>query len=397
MVPRTSRALPAINLALRPLTLRRDADRAIDTMLRRHHIDEDADPDFISGMRVLLHQAAHVDGLSPLGWFSFYTDIETRLANRARVHSILTDHPEIVSERIERPIIVVGLPRTATTLTHHILAGADGVRGPQLWELMHTSLELPERERRKIIRGIDSAMRTVTALAPAMRIIHPQRATRPDECAFYLPHGEQHLARAPMPWYEKWLKEHDYSDDYTYLKQGLQILQHGRPRARWVIKCPTHLGHLNVVMKLFPDATIVWTHRDPVTVVGSICSLVETSRAIHLHHVDLPDIGRMALSTMANLVERGRDARTDIGAGHIIDLPYPALTARPYRVVKDLYLLLGLKWTAEDEARLQEAGHRGPGRSHEYTLTRYGIDEADVREAFGNYAELAELPGVRRT
>jgi hypothetical protein len=395
MRPRTSRLTPVLSAGLRPLTLQRDADRLIQKFLHRNNLREEDDPEFIDSMWFLLDEVANVPQLSALGWASFRADIQGRLRNRARVRRILAAHPEIEDEPIVRPIFVVGLPRTATTLAHHILAGAPGARGPKLWEWMHTSLPLPEPVQRKLIRSVDNAMRMVTTLAPAMRDIHPQRADKADECAFFLPHGEQHLARVPLPGYESWLKHHDFEPDYRYLKQGLQILQHGREPARWVLKCPTHLGHLGTIMKLFPDATIVWTHRDPVDVVGSICSLVETSRAMHMRRLgqdDLHDIGRMAIATMSSLVERGRDARTTIPRSQLIDLRYPALTANPLNIIEQLYESLGLAWTPVDRDRVRAATERRPGRPHEYTLYRYGLDEAIVQDAFGDYGRLADPP-----
>jgi hypothetical protein len=389
---RTSRTLYAINAALAPFTARRDPHRALASILRRHHINEADDPEFMADMRFLLTQVAAVPNLSPIGWRSFTGDIEARTVNRARVRRLITDHPVIANERIEAPIIVVGLPRTATTLTHHIIAGAEGVRGPLLWEWMHTDLPLGTREQAKIIRQVEAAMRAVVFLTPAMLDIHAPQARRPDECAFFLPHTEGHLARAPMHRYETWLKTRDFADDYAYLKQGLQVLQSGRPRTRWVLKCPTHLGHLEELMQQFPDATIVWTHRDPVDVVGSICSLVETSRAMHLHRLgesDLHDIGRMAIATMSALVERGRDTRTRIPRPQIIDLRYPALTADPHSVVENLFNSLKLAWTQADHDRVTAATARRP---HEYTLYRYGLDETDVQNAFGDYGRLADPP-----
>jgi hypothetical protein len=392
MRPRTSPFLPAINAAIRPFTPRRDADRLIAKFLRRNGHDDLA---FVDDMRLLLLEVAEVERLSPLGWCSFVADIQGRLVNRARVRRIIAAHPEVGAEPIVRPIVVVGLPRTATTLAHNILAGAPGARGPKLWELMHTSLALPETVERQVIRRVDNAMRVVASLAPAMRDIHPQAASRPDECAFLLPHGEQHLARAPLPKYEAWLAARDFEPDYQFLKQGLQVLQHGRERRRWVLKCPTHLGRLDLIAKLFPDATIVWTHRDPVTVVGSICSLVETSRALHQRRLtvdDRHDIGRMAISTMSRLVAKGRDDRPQLRPGQVIDLRYPELTADPTGVIERLYGSLGLEWTPADRDRVEAATSRRTGRLHEYTLDRYGLDEARVNEAFGDYGRLADPP-----
>ena len=396
MRPRTSRALPALNFCLAATAGSRDPDATLDKMLLIHRLLEADDAAFIRDMRFQLHQVAAVDNLTAFGWAAFTSDISGRIANRARVRR-MAKHPEVKDERIEAPIIVVGLPRTATTLTHHILAGAQGVRAPMLWEWMHTSIPLPERTRRRIVRDVDIAMQLVGFLAPAMKDIHPQSAEQPDECAFFLPHTEGALARAPMPEYEQWLKVREFRADYEYLRQGLQVLQYGRLRKRWVLKCPTHLAHLDELIRQFPDATIVWTHRDPVTVVGSICSLVETSRAMHLRRLgtgDLHDIGRMALSTMSGLVERGRNARTKIPRDRFIDLRYPKLTADPVGEIQGLYDKLDLPWTAKDAARVDEATRRRPGRRHEYTIDRYGLDESLINAAFGDYGHLADLPGL---
>jgi hypothetical protein len=390
---RTSRALPAVNLALRLFERRSDPDSAYDRLLIKHGITEADDAAFHHDMRFLLREAAAVPNLSPLGWFSFHGDVEGRLRNRARVRALLAAHPEIAEEEVRAPIVVLGLPRTATTLTHHILAGAQDVRGPLLWEWMHTSLKPADTERDKIIRGVEGAMRMVAAAAPAMRVIHLPQAELPDECANFLPHSEGHLARAPLPAYEQWLQTREFGADYAYLKQGLQVLQHGRPSARWVLKCPTHLGRLPELLRQFPDATLVWTHRDPVTVMGSICSLIETSRGMHLRRLgdaDRADIGRMALSTMSTLLEQGRTDRLQIPPAQIIDLPYPLLTAKPLETVKELYGLLGLRWRPQDEQHVHEASERGPGRAHEYALDQYGVTEAEIDAAFGDYAALAD-------
>ncbi|MEU6246450.1 sulfotransferase [Glycomyces sp. NPDC047010] len=395
MRPRTSRLVPLLNTGLAPFTARRDADRYLHKILDRLGTSPGEDPEFIDGMRFLLREVAQADRLSPLGWLSFTGDIKARIANRARIRRRIAECPAILDERIERPIVVVGLPRTATTLAHRILAAAPGARGPALWEWGHTDLALPEAQRRKAIRSVDNAMRVVGLLAPALRDIHPQSAEAADECAFLLPHGEQHLARTSLPGYESWLATYDFGPDYEYHRQALQVLQYGRERRRWVLKCPTHLGRLDLILRLYPDALIVWTHRDPAEVVGSIASLVEASRGAHQHRLntdDLHDIGRMVVTSMSGLVDKGRTARTGIPRDQIIDLRYPELTADPLGKVEWLYGQLDLEWTAADEDRVRAATEYRPGRPHEYALDRYGLTPADIKTAFGDYGRLAEPP-----
>jgi hypothetical protein len=322
---RTSTALHIMNAMLWPTAhSKHDPDAAFTAILHRalHAANRAAptaaDRDFVDDMRFLLGQFATVDGLTPMGWASARGDIEARLTNYFRVQR-LCDMRAIAGEVIERPLVVVGLPRTATTLTHRLLARAHGLRGPMLWELMHTDLELAASERQRVVGRIDRAMRTVQILAPAMRVIHPQRAEQPDECPFLLPHGHQHLARALMPAYQRWLTERDYTRDYRYLKQALQVLQYQRPKARWVIKSPTHLDQLPALFTVFPDAELVWTHRDPVTVMGSICSLIETAQLLHVRRPDLHGIGRMCLEVLSRMTDRARTPSVVLGMLVLLD------------------------------------------------------------------------------
>lgn len=343
----------------------------------------------IEGFTYLVEQFAAVAGLSPIGWMSVRADLQNRLSNWLRVQRLHTEHPEIAEEDVSDPVVVVGLPRTATTLVHHLLAAADGHRGTRLWELLHTDLPLPDAEAAKIIAGVEQGQRMIRMLIPEMIDIHPQAATKSDEDAFLVFHGPQHQARALMPEYKAWEEARDASGDYTYLKQVLQVLQHGRKPSRWVLKNPIHLAHLPELLAVFPKAKIVWMHRDPATVMGSICSLVETSHRLHLRRIDLAAIGRECLDMLQRLIERGRDARTLIPPGSLIDVPYDWLTAAPYSSVPELYKLIGATWTHRDDAGLEAILARpSRARKHDYAVPHYGLDELEIDRAFGDYGHL---------
>lgn len=389
---RTSALTPIVNALLAPtLRSRRDPDAVFAALFDRASAGvgdppvplDDAD---LASFRRLLRSAAGAD-LSALGWFLFRADVESRMANLLRVAARHAAFPEIGREAIEAPIVIVGLPRTGTTITHKVIAQSSGHRAPALWELMHTDLELPEAERRKVVRGIEAGLKVVSGLVPSMRVIHPQSASGPDEDPFALPHGHQHAARAAMPDYEAWCYERDYTRDYDHLKRVYQVLQHGRAPARWVLKSPTHLAQLDQVMRVFPNATIVWLHRFPITVIGSICSLVESARRLHQRRVDLHGIGRMCLEQLSWMVERARTARASIPRDRIIDVPYHAIAATPETGIPLLYERLGAAWTDRDAANLAATMARPITRAHEYELGRYGLTPGMVEDAFGDYSQ----------
>ncbi|MCH7229974.1 sulfotransferase [Glycomyces sp. L485] len=394
---RISAITPVVNAALAPLTIgRRDPDRAFDRLLdqavKASGGTAVGDEVFIEDFRFLLRDFAAVEGLTSIGWLSAIGDIRSRLENRLRIRRLHATLP-LRFGVIERPIVVVGLPRTATTLTHNIIARSEAHRAPLLWEWMHTDLPMEPAAEQQVIRSTRRAMRTVLRLAPAFWSIHPQDPERPDEDPFLLPHGSQHLARAPLPDYERRLADRDFGADYDYLKQALQVLQHGRPHKRWVLKSPTHLENLPELVRVFPDCTIVWMHRDPVTIVGSICSLVETSTRLHVRNPRLDEIGKMCLRLLERLIDRARESLPAI-KDRVIHVPYDWLCSDPHQAVPRLYDLVGANWTGEDADALDGVLARPDrARLHEYEIARYGLDTTTIEAAFGNYGRWSTMPG----
>lgn len=390
---RTSLATSALNVLLRPATAgMRAPDRAFDALVvkaeRKTRTHAVAVPEFVDDLRLLLRSFAACPGLSPMGWQSVVSDVGVRLENRLRIDRLIQQFPEIEDEPIADPVVIVGLPRTATTLAHNIIAGSEGHRGPALWELLFTDVDRGEGARRAHIEATRKMASAFMRLAPAFRVIHPLDAEKPDECTYVLPHGTSHLARADMPGYDRWQRSRQYLPDYGYLKQAVQVLQHGRPPRRWVLKSPTHLAHLPELLAVFTGATIVWTHRDPVAAIGSVCSMVETTQALHVRRPDPRVIGRTWLELQASAVEQARAARAEAPTTSFVDVPYAWLAAEPHARMPEVYERIGATWTDRDAANLDAVLARTrPGRSHEYELSRYGLTAADVGAAFGDYAD----------
>ncbi len=346
---------------------------------------EDGDKAWIADFRFLLNCVAQAPGLTPIGWISSLNDAQQRLVTRLRIRELHRRHPEIGAEPIERPVFVVGLPRTATTLTHRILAAAPAHRGPLRWEMAYPDLPVdPEAERRRI--GIAKKANVVTKWAPDFEVIHPIEATKAEESILLLPQGLYHvLYHCPMPQYREWLAGRDATADYRYLKEVLQVLQHGRDRRRWVLKNPLDLAEMATIKRVFPDATFVWTHRDPITVMGSLCSLMDLSYSLFLKSFDRAALGRLALEVMTETVEAGRTWRQH-HLDAVVDVPYHRLNAAPERYVPELYEKLGARWSETDSEHLQQALARPVrDRKHEYTIRRFDLTEADIEAAFGDY------------
>ncbi|MBO0608862.1 sulfotransferase family protein [Myceligenerans salitolerans] len=392
---RTTRASRILNAVLSPVVKGKDdPDGAwADAVGQVDEAAEASDAAAADDFRVLLRSVAAEPRITPLGWILALTDAKGRYTNRLRIQRLVAENPRIAQEPIEDPVFVLGLPRTATTLTHRVLASSPAHRGPLLWEMSYTDLENPEAAERTI-KALDRGSKVAGALlAPQMKNMHPTGATMPEETFWLLPHGTFYAGMyGALPSYLDWYGRRSAAEltgDYQFLKQALQVLQHGRERRRWILKYPGHLADMTTIRQVFPDATFVWTHRDPASVVASACSLVETGWAMYQHDPDPLEVGRVVTNWMSSWLTSALEARLTLPPSAIIDVPYHKMSAAPHTEVPQLYAQLGATWTASDAERLDRVIARPAGaRPHRYDITRYGLSPARVAESFGDYISL---------
>ncbi|WP_405576386.1 sulfotransferase family protein [Streptomyces sp. NBC_01092] len=388
-MPTPPPALTLANQLLRPaFGSRRDPDRVFDRIAVEAG-EAKGDRQFVDDFRSLLTWWAKAENLTPVGWKSAQVFVRRHLANRARIRRLIAEHPHIEREPVDKPVFVVGLPRTATTVTHAVLSLSAEHRAPLLWELLAPDLELPPRERRRAITAARRMVQGAHLFSPRSRDIHPMAAEGPEECTFALPHALMPLSQALIPEYEAWYRERDFTDDYRYLKQVFQVLQYGRPRRRWILKSPVHLGNLDALRTVFPDATLVWCHRDPVTAVASLCSLIEHAMGVSTRPLDLHGIGATWFGLLSRAMERGLAARAALPREAVVDAPYSWLGVEPATGAPKLHDAVGARWTDAEAARLAGAVARPKGtRPHRYDLARYGLTRAEVEAAFADYNAL---------
>lgn len=338
------------------------------------------DPEFHAGMRVL-HDAFHAAvEVTPIGRLGMRAELTRRMANHHGLRDLFDRHPEVGRVPVTGPVFVTGLPRTGTTLLHGLLAQHPQVRAPLLWELMYPLPGSPAARRRRI-RAARWTARIYHAAVPALRTIHPLDPTGAEECVFVLPHTLAHYARARMPDYRRWCADRDTTEDYRYLRQHLQVLQWRRPQRRWVLKSPFHLGNLDALLRVFPDATIVWTDRDPVVALTSWCSLVEATMRLQNARVDLPRIGADWLDIWAEALGRGMRTRSAAG-DRFVDVGYEDLIVDPAGTAARLWQRLGSDVGGASRAAMAAVAgrdRRHPG-GHRYAAERYGLDPSVVRE-----------------
>src|SRR3954469_25618901 len=299
-----------------------DADALIAQARRDTGLIDFGDTPFREGLRIFLRACAEEADLSLFGRFGTRWDIGRFLANLLRLRHEELRTPSILDEPIEKPIFITGLPRSGTTFLHRLLAEDDANFVPRVWRLIHPYPKPGEpagRDRRR--QKFDRQLRLFGMIAPAFRRMHPIGADSPQECSEITAHVFARLRFDTNYWvpsYRRWLDASGHLDAYRFHKRFLQHLQHqsagdqsardqlvgdqlARDRSagdrsagagRWMLKCPDHVFALDEIRSVYPDARIVFVHRDPLRVLLSSMRLTEVLRRPFTRHVDRAALGR---------------------------------------------------------------------------------------------------------
>jgi Sulfotransferase family len=193
-----------------------------------------------------------------------------------------------------------------------------------------------------------------------------------------------------VPSYHRWfLDEADYEPAFRFQKQQFQVMQSQNP-GRWTLKNPWHPLFLNALTKVYPDARLAMTHRDPLEVVGSACSLCATVRPIYSEAVDGRRVADMLMETFDQMIARQQAFRDQHGADAIFDIDYREQVSDPIGVMRKLYDYLDEPFTDVVEGAMRSClaeKPKGKFGKHSYTLEQFGVTEDEVRERYKDYRE----------
>lgn len=320
------------------------------------------------------------------------------LSDRLRITADRAAHPEIARQTIRAPLVIVGLPRSGTTILHSILSCDRAALSPLRWLLSYPSPP-PRAETFETDPRIAQVEAEVEQIDAAFKAMHRMGAQLPEECnsvqlASFL--SVNYPAYIPMPGYSRWLlNEADMGPAYAFEKEFLQHLQAFNPREYWVLKGPPHLHWLDILLHTFPDARIVVTHRDPGQVIGSItsmiCHLLQSASS-----VDKAAIGAEQMAAWSLGIQRMMAFRRSWHAPEqFVDVQYDDLLTDPMSVVQTIYDHFGMELTDETRNRMRlfiaDNAQEKHGK-HIYDLRDYGMDPAAVREAMSDYIDTFSIP-----
>ncbi|MFQ5773341.1 MAG: sulfotransferase [Kiloniellaceae bacterium] len=382
-----------------------DESALLDEARQRASLDDFGGEAFREPLRVLLGAYEAEASLNLLGRLATRWETMQLLVNRLRLVEDRKRHPGIADQAIRRPMFIVGLPRSGTTLLHGLLAQDPANRAPLTWEAMYppppTNHGHPESNPQ--IAKADRQIRWFHRLAPEFRKIHPVAARLPQECIAITAHtfaSPRFHTTYRIPSYQRWLDHYDQRPCYAFHRRFLQHLQYRSATERWVLKSPAHLFTLDRLFAEYPDALVVQTHRDPVTVLASVASLTAALQRVFSDFVDLPEIGAEVANRWERGVERAIRARETLGSmrDQFFDVRYPNLVRDPVATVRRIYAHFDLPLGAEALARMKRFVAENPKSKHgdhSYSLSAFGLNREEEAARFRPYRERFGLESDR--
>lgn len=377
--------------------IRLDEDSLLERAVQATSLSDFGDDDFRRPFRLYLDSLENEARLTLLGRVIARADTTRLLENRLHLADAYERHPDIAAGEIRRPIFILGLPRTGTSILHELLAQDPANRVPMTWEV-HRVWPPPERTTYQTdprIAEVDEHLSGVDRILPGFKQMHPMGALLPQECVALTAHDFATMmfhTTYDVPSYEAWLESADLRWVYASHRRQLQYLQWHCPAQRWVLKSPGHLWALESLLAVYPDARIIQTHRDPVEVIASLTSLITYLRSMASDHVDPFAIGadwseRLARGLRATMEIRDR---ASLGSDRVFDVQFRSFLGNEIETVRRIYEHFGLVWTAEAESRMRQflAGNpRDKHGTHRYSLAQAGLDAATERRRFAFYYE----------
>jgi hypothetical protein len=339
--------------------------------------------------------------LSDLGVEIAVLDIVGPLTNRLRITQWRKDNPPIAAAPVERPIFILGQPRTGTTILFDLLAQDPDLRPPLTWEV-DAPWPVPQRgtyTKDPRIAQIQANLEMSEQLVPGLLSHHPMGALLPQECVRIW--AAQFCSmifpvQYRLPTYSRWmLYDADHRDAYRYHRIFLQHLQ-SEVSGQWLLKSPAHLWQLDTLIAEYPDAVIVQMHRDPLNVISSIAALTQHVRRLASDHSDIRECAEQSREEIVVGLDRSMKVR-DSGAlapGQLVDVQFGDFIRDPWATIHDLYAALGRDLSPATEQRMRDhlAAHPGDRGGARYTWADTGLDADEVRAQVAPYQERFDVP-----
>jgi len=358
-------------------------------------LDDFGEPSFLPPLGVLLESLNTEAGLSGFGRITMAVQIDQLLRNRLLLADLLRRHPEIHDVEIRRPIIIAGLPRTGTTHLQNLISADPALRFLPYWESIEP-LPAPGDEAPpddpgatgwvdpRITRSDDN-IAVIDQAIPYFRRMFDIGSRHAHEEINLLAIDFSTLyfdTMAPMPTWREYYLAHDQRPHYEYMRTTLKALQFLRGGDRWILKSPQHLEQFGPLIDTFPDATVLVTHRDPVSVIASMATMLAYTARMHLDPVDPVRIGHYWADLLVGMLDQCLLDRHLLPAAQSIDIRFDEFMADDVGTVERIYTLADQPF--DDRARSAVSTYLDGHRRNRhggliYDLADFDLDADDLR------------------
>jgi hypothetical protein len=337
------------------------------------------------------------DGIA-LTWRHLINDTVNRLEGLKWVR----DYPEIVEETIAAPIFLMGLPRSGTTYFQYLFDRDPRFRLIRTWESL-TPSPPPGFDR-------ESALKRRAEWAERRRHEHPTfegfealhlyDEDGSDECHAFLEQsfgaaGLLNLFRVP-DYFDYLMDELDLVETYRIHKRQLQLLQWRSPRRLWALKYPNHVIAMNEILKVYPDARLVMTHRDPIQTLASISKMTYKLRGVRAgKSVDPIQVGSEMMHFVRRHIDRIMQFDRSEQGRRVVHVDYYALLHDPVAALRRIHAGLGIDSSDEVVDAVRQWHRANPKNArgrNDYTLEQWGLRADAAAERFGDYIGRFNIP-----
>lgn len=360
--------------------------------MRETGLDDFGDPSYLDGLRRVLDGYDCEAKLHEQGRMITRMAIAGLLKTRLRSQALLGAHAAAQSNEIRRPIVVLGLVRTGSTSLHHLLGQDPNVNVLEYWLAAHPQPRPPRATWKALPDHQEShaEIEGMYSIDPELRAIHFMKADLAEECRHLLAQSftdDYFEVNTTLPSYVRWYENTRHLATYRRHRELVKLIGSTSPEKRWILKYPVHMKHLADLLEVYPDACVVWTHRDPSKVLASYIDLIAGFRALFERDIDRAAIAREQVEVWASGAERAIEVRRKHDASQFLDLQFRDFIADPIAAVRRIYDRFDLALTDDAEKRMrswmEEMSEGKRGKQH--SMEDVGLARSQVLDRFSTY------------
>ena len=356
-------------------------------------LDDFGSSDYHEPMRRFLSDLDVYCDFNQFGHDSVAETIIGTLVSRLYTQESLKKFPDARDTPIEKPLFIVGMPRTGTTVLHRLMTYDPSFQWFPFW-LASSPMPRPPRDDWASYPQYQHALQYLenhTAANAEIQSLHPIFADLPDESSWLVAHTfwlSTFAYTADLPEYNDWFLNCDNRWTVQYFRRCLAMIANGDTR-RWLIKDPAHVFQIEAILEEFPDACIVQTHREPSDAMASGSYIAWLLRSAGQPGFSKEIAGANTLKVVGSGLDQMEKVRQRHDPAQFYDVHMLEIQANPLGTIERVYEHFDLPIT--DEARkawdyqIQNNRNQSHGSNTKITPAEFGISRENAAEAVGSY------------